>query len=252
MGTIKKISFIMISLLIIHIIYFIFIRKIDNLRFEIYFKDKSIKEKLNYNYFFGTIPKKFNFEFQEQIIFEDKKIKLTNVLRKLYPNYYNYILYSDKKENVEFMLKNTDSLYYHLIDSTNMISSQFNIVILNKYLTKKGIKTKNNIIETFFLLSSTIGGDSSYETDYDPLPSFININSIEDYNLLIKGIDSILIKNSNDIRIFNPKKYDFNYSNLSTCWFKNHGLFQFEFEFENDTIVSVKDKFIGFTGAEKW
>lgn len=249
MGSIKKTFFGVFILLIGHLTYFYVFRK-DNPRIDIYFDSKSFpKSKMNYYYFLGKLPPKYYQDFEEKIIHKDNQCKLINIIRKRHPNYHNYIVLN--KGSKEYLLKNSDSLFYHIQGGKNLISSQIDIEVFNKYLKCNNITDSNEIMNTFFYLSSTIGGDASYRVDYDSLPSYIPIKKYNDYNSIELNIDSNFTENLVTDLQFNPNTFQFDEDNCY-CWFKDKGIFKFNFVIKKDTVVNVTDIFLGYTGAEKW
>jgi len=249
MGAIKKIFIIVLSILIVHTIYYYLIRNINNPRFDLYYNSKSFKvSKLNYNYYIGVLPKSYEKEFHEETIKENKKYSLINILRVKHPNYHNYILLIDKGK--EYVLKNSDSIYYYIQNKKNILSSQIDKIVFNKYLKLIHVKNEDEIVGEYCYLVSTIHDEFGKKFNQDSLSNYIIINDYQDYYKITKYIDSSLIKNSNSSEIFNPRNFDFKNSSRY-CWFKNFGVFEMKFDIKKDSVSSIKDNFLGIIGAEK-
>ena len=245
MGTMKKIFLGILILGLGHLIYFYGFRNIDNPRFDIFFQSKSFpRTHFSYFYFLGKIPPSYNKYFNESLIFKNKQCKLINIVRKHHPNYHNYIIFSNK--NSKLLLKNSDSLYYKISGANNILSSQINLRAYNKYLKCANISDKEKIIDTFFYLFTTIGGDNSYKVVVDTLPAYLRIKNKMDLELIKMRKNKI-----KDSLFFDSDKFIFKKDKVYV-WFKNFGIFQFNFEIKNNKIVSVTDRFLGYTGSEKW
>lgn len=250
MGAIKKLLIGILILVLGHSIYFYGFRNINNPRFDIFYQSKPFPEThFSYFYFLGEIPQYYK-EFDERIVSENNQCRLINILRKKHPNYHNYIVLTDG-ESKEYLLKNSDSIYYRSQEFRNLISSQIDLEVFNMYLKCMNISNRDEIIKSFFYLSSTIGGDISYKVDYDPLPTYIPIKNIINYDSIEIGIDSSLLKSLDKSSHFNPKEFKFDEKRIY-CWFKNSGIFIFEFDIEDGRVNKVTDSFLGYTGAEKW
>jgi len=247
----KTIKFLAIIIIILSS-YFFFIRKTDEPFFSLIYENKSFPEsKISLNYFLGKLPSTMDEMFRIQNIKIDKNFYCINMVRKA-TFYHNYIFFVDKKDyNKYHLLKNSDSLMYYYVDSENKLSSQIDIKLFNELLKRGNIKGRKNIINLYAYLSSTIGGDTSYQhSENDILPVFMLINNFNDYNKINENADLNFIKH-NSADIVNINLIDFESEEKVYYWFKNSGVFEFNFEIGNDSVKSVTDKYLGYIGAEK-
>lgn len=261
MGAINKKKLGILLILLGHLIYFYGFRKIDDPRIEIYYNYHSypgsqfkhflfsgdLPPKLSYYYFLGILPPKYNRKYEEKNIFEKDQCRLININRLDTPNYQNYIIYQNQTGS--YLLKNSDSLFYKIEGVNDLISSQIDLNIFNMFINCKGVVDEAQIANEFFYLSSTIGGDDSYEAENDPLPPYIVIQKRDYFDFIQKYSRESFLNRIDEGLIFNPESFQFN-QNTSYCWFKNWGIIRFNFEFNDKTVVKVTDTFLGYTGAE--
>ena len=129
----------------------------------------------------------------------------------------------------------------HVINQDNIYSKLINIYAFNKYVKLSSIQSRDEVVDRFAYFLSNDEAYKVLENRLDiqkiinPHYSFIEMLTALDKDVKLNLVDSERIIFHDD-RVF--------------IWFIEHGLVQFNFQFEGLKIKSVETSHLGYLGAE--
>lgn len=184
-------------------------------------------------YVFGFLPKKYYTDYEEYVVENTNNYYLINVVHKMFPaENHNYIIFKEKnKQNPGKLLLNSDSIFYKMKGTKNVLSSQINLETFNRYIQLKGAISDTMIIEYYCFLFSDFG-ESNYEfvSDINRIKELRRISGNEK-----DGIMCYKVLKENFVPDFHSYIY---------FWLEGFGLVEMSFKFKNNELITVQDEFI--------
>lgn len=197
----------------------------SNPRRAIFYKYHS---KFDLAYVLGYLPKDYYLEYNERIIEDANNYCLLNIIFTGFPSHnHNYIILKEKINNTEEILYNSDLLFDQIQGISNLLSSQFDISVLNKYLNYNRISEKEDVLAVL----------CNFITDYNRTRYYFAKN----YNEILK---LRIVENSKECYIFLKKDFAPDFETNNYCWFDEIGLFEINLIIKNDRVDFISDQFI--------
>ncbi len=237
MGTIKKRKVTIGIILSTAIVYLIIFADYNSFRRDIYFKYHS---KINLGYILGYLPKDYKLDYDESIFNSDDKFDLVNIVYNKYPNYHNYIIFHDKVNKDESLLKNNDLYYYKIEGREDLLSFQMDLGCFNRLIGYKEMKNRDSISNYYLSLLSQIN-----------LNNYRIISNDDAYKKLLQNYDESF-GDEIDTELMVDKNRSLNFNDYKYCWFSDLGFFEIRFSFDGVTLKNVSDTFLGYIGSENW
>ena len=245
MGTLKKLSLLLVISMIILLSIVAFMRLLS--------KDTPIAEifKHQNNYFWyrtvGIVPEEFKNRFKVSIIDIYNNKKLINLVDTLSPVYRNYLLIENASSKENFLKAYPPALVNQRDDQDydwyNHVAYLINVEEFNRYILDKHIVEKDKIAEVLGFLLSLPKDTLSYRI----------IKSKQDIRQLLKTKPPV---NKEFIRSQGYNILNFDNLNLKKdknvyyIWLFNKGLVEFAFEFSDGQVKNIKSQTLGFLGNE--
>lgn len=202
-----------------------------NPRREIYFRYHN---KANIGYLLGYLPNNYFEEYHEEIVNENKFYRLVNITYLQHPSdNHNYVLFIEKNNpRNEEILFDSDSLYWYISGTTDLLSSQVNLRVFNKYLKYNNIKSKDAVIEKLCVLFGDFR-DEKYK---------VVTNTFQITKLL--KLDETIEQNAGYCYELLPDKFTPNFDKYTYLWFKDLGFFEMSLIMKENKLKMITDRYI--------
>ena len=208
-----------------------FLGDYNNPRRKIYFR---YHKKASIGYLCGYLPSNYYEEYHEKIVNENKFYRLTNITYLNHPSgNHNYVLFLEKNnpQNEEFLF-DSDSLYWYISGTTDLLSSQVNMSVFNTYLRYSNIKTEDGVTEQLCVLFGNFGDEECKVVT--------NANQIS--NLL--KVDETTEQDAGYCYELLPDNFIPNFDKCTYLWLEDLGFFEMSLIMKENKLKTITDEYI--------